>query len=220
MLNETRRQFREINKSKLAIHKKELASNSYRPVLRDLCIILMLLNKPDEKILNPPQDWRKLLSWGERVLKRYKRQNNMTSPIGELVNFLQVPEHMHFATSRGSLFVPYGTLSTVSTNTLTSTVSRKPKNQKSDSPEANFPRRDSYMDVGERVSDCNTVLQMDCANDINVSCLNSFSEAEFDAWDESHTILAEWSASRECLFEDDFVRLGFRPQDEITTELW
>ena len=33
------------------------------------------------------------------------------------------------------------------------------------------------------------------------------------------TVLAEWSASREYMFEDDFFTLGFRPQDEITTEL-
>ena len=33
------------------------------------------------------------------------------------------------------------------------------------------------------------------------------------------TVLAEWSASRDYLFEDDFFTLGLRPQDEITTEL-
>jgi hypothetical protein len=35
----------------------------------------------------------------------------------------------------------------------------------------------------------------------------------------NYTILAEWSASRDYLDEDDFFTLGFRPQDEITTEL-
>jgi len=36
----------------------------------------------------------------------------------------------------------------------------------------------------------------------------------------NYTILAEWSAARDYLDEDDFFTLGFRPQDEITTELW
>ena len=36
----------------------------------------------------------------------------------------------------------------------------------------------------------------------------------------NYTILAEWSATRDYLDEDDFFTLGFRPQDEITTELW
>jgi len=35
----------------------------------------------------------------------------------------------------------------------------------------------------------------------------------------NYTILAEWSATRDYLDEDDFFTLGFRPQDEITTEL-
>lgn len=35
----------------------------------------------------------------------------------------------------------------------------------------------------------------------------------------NYTILAEWSANRDYLDEDDFFTLGFRPQDEITTEL-
>lgn len=225
MLNETRRQVREIYKSKTTNHRRETAAYAYRPVLRDLYLILVLLNKSEEKILSPPPDWRKLLSWGERVLKRYKRQNNIVTPIGELVNFLQVPESQrNFVNSRSSLFQPYSTLSTVSTNTLTSTVSRKQRNNnKSDGAEvhnANGSRRDSILDINDGFSDSNPVFKMpNMADEINTLNRFSFSEADFDNWDENHTILAEWSASRENLFEDDFIRLGFRPQDEITTEL-
>lgn len=231
MLNETRRQVREIYKSKTTNHRRETAAYAYRPVLRDLYLILVLLNKPEEKIISPPPDWRKLLSWGERVLKRYKRQNNIVTPIGELVNFLQVPESQrNFVNSRSSLFQPYSTLSTVSTNTLTSTVSRKQKNHVNsnksaggDCPEvhnSSSSRRDSILDINDSFSDSNPVFKMpNMADEINTLNRFSFSEADFDGWDENHTILAEWSASRENLFEDDFIRLGFRPQDEITTEL-
>lgn len=231
MLNETRRQVREMHKSKSSNHRRETAAFAYRPVLRDLYIILVLLNKPEDKIASPPQDWRKILSWGERVLKRYKRQHNIGTPVGELVTFLQTSDHRSFLGSRGSLFQPYSTLSTVSTNTLTSTVSRKQKNvlnnNKTDVPvnscnHSNHSRRDSILDMNDSLSDSNPVFQMPVSHeDPGGRGLNrfSFSENEFEGWDQNRIILAEWSASRECLFEDDFVRLGFRPQDEITTEL-
>ena len=221
MLNETRRQVREIARTKLT-NKRDSASQAYRPVLRDLYVILILLNKPEEKITNPPQDWRKLISWGERVLKRYKRQHNLDAPVGQLVTFLDVPEQQHQNGSRVSLFQPYCTLSTVSTNTLTSTVSRKLKNalnSKSDGGVKEEPKETSLLK--ENLNGSNGTRYPLPGDDISFSNLNRFSyrENNFDNWDEDHTILAEWSASQEYSFEDDFIRLGFRPQDEITTEL-
>jgi hypothetical protein len=47
----------------------------YRPVLTDLARILTLLNRPEHLLISPPSDWEKLLAWGERVLRRYKKQN-------------------------------------------------------------------------------------------------------------------------------------------------
>lgn len=47
----------------------------YRPVLTDLARILTLLNRPEHLLETPPSDWEKLLAWGERVLRRYKKQN-------------------------------------------------------------------------------------------------------------------------------------------------
>ncbi|EEB12165.1 hypothetical protein Phum_PHUM160600 [Pediculus humanus corporis] len=222
MLNETRRQVREIARTKLTNNKRDSASQAYRPVLRDLYVILILLNKPEEKITNPPQDWRKLISWGERVLKRYKRQHNLDAPVGQLVTFLDVPEQQHQNGSRVSLFQPYCTLSTVSTNTLTSTVSRKLKNalnSKSDGGVKEEPKETSLLK--ENLNGSNGTTYPLPGDDISFSNLNRFSyrENNFDNWDEDHTILAEWSASQEYSFEDDFIRLGFRPQDEITTEL-
>jgi hypothetical protein len=46
-----------------------------RPVLTDLARILTLLNRPEHLLISPPSDWEKLLAWGERVLRRYKKQN-------------------------------------------------------------------------------------------------------------------------------------------------
>lgn len=46
-----------------------------RPVLTDLARILTLLNRPEHLLETPPSDWEKLLAWGERVLRRYKKQN-------------------------------------------------------------------------------------------------------------------------------------------------
>ncbi|GLG95288.1 Protein of unknown function [Gryllus bimaculatus] len=45
------------------------------PVLKDLARILLLLNRSEENILTPPADWNTLFAWGERVLRRYKKQN-------------------------------------------------------------------------------------------------------------------------------------------------
>ncbi len=58
---------------------------------------------------------------------------------------------------------------------------------------------------------------------------NTVGNRDWDTPDKSHsTILAEWNSNhvsrRNCFYpsvpdEDDFYTLGFRPQDEITTEL-
>ena len=75
MLNDTRRQVRELyysgNNGDGAV-----GIQAYRPVLRDLARILVLVNKKDEEILMPPQDWQRLLAWAERLLRRYKKHSS------------------------------------------------------------------------------------------------------------------------------------------------
>lgn len=44
-------------------------------MLKDLSRILILLNRRDDSVTYPPDDWRTLLGWGERVLRRYKKHN-------------------------------------------------------------------------------------------------------------------------------------------------
>ncbi|XP_034949155.1 uncharacterized protein T48 [Chelonus insularis] len=88
MLNDTRRQVRELyysgNNGDGAV-----GVQAYRPVLRDLARILVLVNRSDDDIYLPPDDWQRLLSWAERLLRRYKKH---TSPeVAQLVTFLQQP---------------------------------------------------------------------------------------------------------------------------------
>jgi len=47
-----------------------------RPVLRDLARILVLVNRRDDEIPLPPDDWQRLFSWAERLLRRYKRHSS------------------------------------------------------------------------------------------------------------------------------------------------
>ncbi|KAK0173588.1 hypothetical protein PV328_006761 [Microctonus aethiopoides] len=88
MLNDTRRQVRELyysgNNGDGAV-----GVQAYRPVLRDLARILVLVNRKDEEIYLPPDDWQRLLAWAERLLRRYKKH---TLPeVAQLVTFLQQP---------------------------------------------------------------------------------------------------------------------------------
>lgn len=45
-------------------------------MLRDLARILVLVNRRDEEIAVPPDDWQRLLAWAERLLRRYKRHSS------------------------------------------------------------------------------------------------------------------------------------------------
>ncbi|XP_073998560.1 FU domain-containing protein T48 isoform X2 [Rhodnius prolixus] len=67
MLNETRKQVRTL---------PSYALQPYKPVLKDLSRILILLNKPDSKLTIPPPDWETLLAWAHRILGRYKKHHN------------------------------------------------------------------------------------------------------------------------------------------------
>ncbi|XP_011252578.1 uncharacterized protein LOC105249080 isoform X2 [Camponotus floridanus] len=75
MLNDTRRQVRELyysgNNGDGAV-----GIQAYRPVLRDLARILVLVNRRDDEIPLPPDDWQRLFSWAERLLRRYKRHSS------------------------------------------------------------------------------------------------------------------------------------------------
>ncbi|KAK7788662.1 hypothetical protein R5R35_013085 [Gryllus longicercus] len=235
MLNDTRRQVRELHHHD---HPNDSAIQAYRPVLKDLARILLLLNRSEENILIPPADWNTLLAWGERVLRRYKKQNPHQVAQAQLVNFLQVPIqtnpsspciNIEQETSRRELttFQPFnvnkstGLNSSFKSNSNNHTAARA-SNQSlqelaistfnsnyNNAPMANTFNASSEVVLRREVSMLQPSL-IDSANEFN-PCW------EFNP--SNYTTLAEWSASRDYLVDDDFFTLGFRPQDEITTEL-
>uniref|UniRef100_A0A0A9Y1P3 Isoleucine--tRNA ligase n=1 Tax=Lygus hesperus TaxID=30085 RepID=A0A0A9Y1P3_LYGHE len=79
MLNETRRQVRNL--------PSYSALQPYRPVLKDLSRILILLNRPENRLNTPPPDWETLFNWAHRILARYKKHH--ANEVNELVNFFQ-----------------------------------------------------------------------------------------------------------------------------------
>ncbi|CAL1686452.1 unnamed protein product [Lasius platythorax] len=88
MLNDTRRQVRELYYAG-SNGDGAVGIQAYRPVLRDLARILVLVNRRDDEIPLPPDDWQRLFSWAERLLKRYKRHSS--PEVAQLVTFLQQP---------------------------------------------------------------------------------------------------------------------------------
>lgn len=173
MLNDTRRQIR-----KLYLAGDAAAANSYRPIVRDLAKILILLNRPIELIPAPPHDWNRIYAWSEQALDRYKPQ------VGQLIDFFQSPGQ--------------------NDDPLTGDPSYKQTTFKLNNIQSNSPQKmqlfGSLISLHEfeepRASDpfgssFNT-LKGNLITDLNQSSL--------------------W-------LEDEFFKLGFRPQDEITTEL-
>lgn len=189
MLNDTRRQIRELHAA-----GDNAAITAYRPVVRDLAKILLLLNRNVDKITVIPDDWDHLFSWGEKVLKRYKRMSDISQPqVQQLVNFLQAPiihDNHTYA----------NTLSTF-----------KPDQQ-----------------IGSTMS-----LKDIAVNNFNSNYDNTFSTIN-PQWQFNYSLVGQSPVSNSgycgswqnkdflCssyLMEDDFFQFGFRPQDEITTEL-
>ncbi|CAH0767780.1 unnamed protein product [Bemisia tabaci] len=217
MLNETRRQVRELRRPS----RQDSAIQAYKPVLKDLSRILILLNRRDEKIDTPPADWETLLAWGERVLRRYKKQH--PHQVAQLVNFLQVP------TSSPPLPSPYPT-------TLTTFHSKHPSSppmppQRKDLQQLAISAfDDTYNSRLSNDDDDFAMLRRDEVAAMFLRQPPSLLDSGVDVsaahgWESEQnncTILAEWNANSQDYTpteDDDFFQLGFRPQDEITTEL-
>ncbi|XP_058974709.1 uncharacterized protein LOC105261998 [Musca domestica] len=194
MLNDTRRQIR-----KLYLAGDVAAANSYRPIVRDLARILILLNRPIELIPAAPHDWNRLYTWSEQVLERYRPQ------VGQLIDFFQnsngVDVDEFDATSvyrqkvgGGGFYKQSATLQSSSNLTAGKGGGNGSKTQKMhlfgslislhefEEPRPSDPFGSSF----------NTLKSGNLISDLNASSL--------------------W-------LEDEFYKLGFRPQDEITTEL-
>lgn len=207
MLNETRKQVRELR----GPSRQHSAIQAYRPVLKDLSRILILLNKKD-CFLNPPTDWEILLAWGDRVLRRYKKQH----PI--LVS--QTNTNEHFSDKPIQL------------TTFTNSKKHRPLSASSSSPSrikqlAISVFDDNYNDHNRHPDENDEVIML---REKTISSFGrSISPASLsllEANSSKSMLVAKWNAETppyNCYStatdDDDFFTLGFRPQDEITTEL-
>nr|CAH7752416.1 unnamed protein product [Callosobruchus chinensis] len=172
-------------------------------VVRDLAKILLLLNRPIDKIA-VPDDWEHLFGWAEKALNRYKRMSGTSNQpqVAQLINFLQGPTDSSEYSLRGST-----TLSTF-----------KP----------------DFQPSLAAMEGCSRLSLQDVAIDNFTSNYDSkFHQPLNPQWKFEYSLVANnssefdpalWRNSKEYLngslfLEDDFCQLGFRPQDEITTEL-
>lgn len=165
------------------------AATAYNPVIHDLAKILILLNRPVELLPDPPQDWSRLYSWAERSLDCYKPQ------IEQLIEFLQTPAitDPRLASSQHSTF----------------------KSQQSTSTNASNNSQTQQL-LGSLISLHELEEQLDESPPV--------SETNEQTFGESFTHVTNYLSSspgRNSTFwlEDEFYRLGHRPQDELTTEL-
>uniref|UniRef100_A0A336LYA7 CSON005140 protein n=1 Tax=Culicoides sonorensis TaxID=179676 RepID=A0A336LYA7_CULSO len=193
MLNDTRRQIR-----KLHLSGDSEAASIYNPVIRDLAKILILLNKPVELLHEPPHDWNRLYSWAERALDCYKPQ------IEQLIEFLQTsttPYDARLVSSQHSTFKSQQ--SATSTNTSNNSQTQQL-----------LGSLISLHELEEQLAaEENKISPPQSA----ASQSNTFG----DAFDHVKDYLSSSPGVRSSTIwlEDEFFRLGLRPQDEITTEL-
>ncbi|KAH8294007.1 hypothetical protein KR054_007275, partial [Drosophila jambulina] len=201
MLNDTRRQIR-----KLYLSGEVAAANSYRPIVRDLAKLLILLNRPIELIPAPPPDWSRLYAWSEQALERYKPQ------VGQLIDFFQASH----GGGSGHQEVLYA-------------APTKKKQQQQASifrqqvtPTAT-PQGVGELMAGDRNSSASAQQKLHLFG--SLISLHEFEEprasdpfgSSFNTL-KSGNLISDLNASSLWL-EDEFYKLGFRPQDEITTEL-
>lgn len=173
ILNNTRRQVR-----KLYLSGEASAANAYRPIIRDLAKILILLNRPIEHIHKVPPDWNQLYSSSKQALECYKTQ------VGhQLIDFFQSSKH-----ENSKLVTSFELADFKHTSKGLLNESKK------------------YGPFGSLIS------------------LHEFDEPRpLDPFGSSFDMmkgnfLTEISSSSLWL-EEEFFKLGFRPQDEVTTEL-
>ncbi|XP_060522012.1 uncharacterized protein LOC132699367 [Cylas formicarius] len=193
MVNDTRRQLRQLHRE-----GDNSAISAYKPVLRDLARILVLLNKSPDTV-GIPDDWEHLFTWAEKTLKRYKRMSESSQPqVAQLISFLQSPitpseiEEPDYSV-RGST-----TMSTFK-------------------PDQMFGSSLSLSEAAIKTFNYNyDKYQQSALNPqwkFEYSLVGTTSEFNPELWKNSKEYLGP------LFLEDDFHMLGFRPQDEITTEL-
>ncbi|XP_063705783.1 uncharacterized protein LOC134834906 isoform X2 [Culicoides brevitarsis] len=197
MLNDTRRQVR-----KLHLSEDAQSASIYNPVIRDLAKILILLNRPVELLHEAPHDWNRLYSWAERALDCYKPQ------IEQLIEFLQTSEAPYDARLVSS---QHSTFKSQQSATSTNTSNNSQTQQL----------------LGSLISlhELEEQLAAEAANERNAATKSAQSPPTNDAFGDAFDHVKDYLSSSPGVrtstiwLEDEFFRLGLRPQDEITTEL-
>lgn len=165
-------------------------------MLRDLAKILLLLNRHVDKI-GVPEDWEHLFNWAEKALKRYKRMSDVSQPqVAQLINFLQGPT------------IPFQE-NEIRNSTTMSTFK----------PDQVFGSSLSLQTAA--IKTFNSNYDSAIHSTLNPQWKFEYSLANPQTSEFNPTV---WKNSKEFLnsslfLDDDFCQLGFRPQDEITTEL-
>lgn len=215
MLNDTRRQIR-----KLHLSGDASGAATYHPVVRDLAKILILLNKPVELISSPPHDWQRLYVWAEKVLDRYKPE------LTQLIEFLQQPSlpssasDPRLGTSEHSTFKSKFSNGSSTTGALANESDTSPslsaKNQRNLlKPESANSKANHFL--GSLIS----LHEFDeRSSSSHVTDAGNASNPFGDTFDHVRSYLSTSGINDSSLWlQDEFFKLGFRPQDEITTEL-
>lgn len=229
MLNDTRRHLREL-------HNRENYNSSalqiYRPVLRDLARILFLLNRSENQIINPPVDWSTLLIWGENVLRTYKMQHPQQVAQVQLPSFLQTsiptrrppsPGHQQADCRRRELT----TFQPLSPNVDSQFPRGSVSYDSSRSADRAQPSSLQELLLTPLGSECEEATDDLCPLQPHSMQSSTTETYALEAWPPDPSLLdtadfdARWAAtpamSTHALHE--WLPLGMRPQDEITTEL-
>ncbi|KAL0893073.1 hypothetical protein ABMA27_014716 [Loxostege sticticalis] len=187
ILNHTRNQVRELYQL-----GNNDAAMAYSCVLSDLAKLLILLNKQHVPVV--PEEWPRLASWAERILKRYSR-SGVTQPQqeGQLVNILPAPP------SQGS----------DSETTQQSFSTFKPPSYSPTSYDSNIDKelesQCEWSDAGRPPS--YTQIERERERGRETIVLS-------DPWERRPIVRRE-----SVWLEDELFEMTRRPQDELTTEL-
>lgn len=182
ILNHTRHQVRELYQL-----GNNDAAMAYSCVLSDLAKLLILLNKEHVPIV--PDEWTRLASWAERILKRYSRMGvGEQQQEGQLVSFLPVLQ------SQGS----------DSDATQQSFTTFKPPSYSPTFYDSNVDKESENRSEWKNV------------NPPSYSQIEREREAIVlsDPWERRPIVRRE-----SVWLEDELFEMTRRPQDELTTEL-
>lgn len=183
ILNHTRHQVRELYQL-----GNNDAAMAYSCVLSDLAKLLILLNKQHVPVV--PDEWQRLASWAERILKRYRRISLGQQQQEQLVNFLPSPP------SQGS-----GSETTQQSFTTFKPPSYSPSSFESHILDKDLENQCAWSDAGRPPS----YSQIERESETIVLS---------DPWERRPIVRRE-----SVWLEDELFEMTRRPQDELTTEL-